>query len=131
MDNMVVACKQPQQTFLQKHKKKINYILAFSGGLLAGILACKNKNLISWIEQLFEHQITESTSTPVVITQLDSMKSKRIQHIDVPMYVRKLPFGYTISSEKLKIATELGYEIGENQTWVTPYDYDKKIKTGG
>ncbi len=131
---MISRKSKRQSIFWERNRDKI-LIFGITTGILL-FLGIEYKNeLVQLFSRLLDNSNKEelkSEITPVKIIQIpDNKYIEYTKHVDVPMYVRKLPLGYTISPEKLKIATDLGYEIGENQTWVTPYDYDKKIKIGG
>ena len=128
--NAVIVVSQerpePQQTFWEKHKKKIKWGLAIAGGTLVGILAYKNRDTIaSWLGQFFGQSAKETVASPVAIQQTDIVETITTQHIDVPMYTRNLPIGQKASALKIEQAAEWGYELAENQTWVREYSYER------
>ena len=126
MNDIIVITEQPQQTFWEKHKKKIKWGLAIAGGTLVGILAYKNRDTIaSWLGQFFGQSIKETVASPVAIQQTDIVESITTQHIDVPMHTRNLPVGHNASAIKIEQAAEWGYDLAENQTWVREYSYER------
>ena len=126
MNDIIVITEQPQQTFWEKHKKKIKWGLAIAGGTLMGILVYKNRDTIaSWLGQFFGQSAKETVASPVAIQQTDIVETITTQHIDVPMYTRNLPIGQKASALKIEQAAEWGYELAENQTWVREYSYER------
>ena len=126
MNDIIVITEQPQQTFWERHRKKIKWGLAIAGGTLVGILAYINKDAIaSWLGQIFGQSAKETVASPVAIQQTDIVETITTQHIDVPMYTRNLPAGQKPSALKVEQAAEWGYALAENQTWVREYSYER------
>lgn len=131
MNTVIVVSQErpePQQTFWEKHGKKIKWGLAIASGTIVGILAYKNKDTItSWFGQFFGQSAKETVASPVVMQQSEVVETLITQHVDVPMYARNLPVGQKASAMKLEQAAEWGYELAENQTWVREYSYERVV----
>lgn len=116
--------------FLKEEGKTILFTTSLG---LAVLIGYKYGNQIfSTIKRFFNKPICISTEGLILNenkTQIQKCNGTEIvKHIYVSGYIRNLPLGHNISTEKLKVANEFGYNIGNNQTWVKAYTYNKKTK---
>ncbi len=122
MNNIIVITEQPQNSFWEKHKKKIKWGLVIAGVTIVGILVYKNKDTIASRLGKFWGQSSKET---VAMQQSEVVETIITQHVDVPMHARNLPEGQKASATKLKQAAELGYKLAKNQTLVLGYSYER------
>ncbi|MGN0803915.1 MAG: hypothetical protein ACI4QI_06025 [Candidatus Coproplasma sp.] len=121
-------------SFFDKHSKGIMWGMITVGGIVTGFLVYKNREIIdNLFGTLFKlpkqgvPSMPKCVETSKQLEQVQIVEKTMRQHIEVPMYCRKLPIGQKASAGKIAMAAEMGYELADNMTLVRKYSYERVI----
>lgn len=120
--------------WIKKHKKKLILAGVSVPVILALIIGIKNrdelvkawKSLTKFADKTSQ-RITDTTisaewdNAPVLETTDFNIPTMELDLINVRSHIRNLHEGQTPSEEKIMSATQRGYELKSDQTWVEEY----------
>ena len=109
---------------VKKHKKQIMIAATATGIVIVGVVIFKKKDTIKALRTgNVAHVIAENSDNIRLISSspIEGNIITEYSISNVKGFRRNLPAGQKASPGKIELASELGIELGENQTLVNPF----------